>query len=287
MTPSTTRPTARPTGTGPTTTGPGTAGWGSQRRPRGGGAPRPAVRALPTPAAVVPGAAAVAAATSSAAPRVATTTPTARTTPSPGSTGPSPTTSCWPSPDAWSRCDASTRCSPAPLPRRDGGVRAGLVHALGQAHGHRELDRPQRQGPDHLPRRRRRPDLAEDGALLDDDFLVLINGWWEPLQFRVPEVDEERTWRTELDAYGPGQRRTRRTCTPATTITLGPQSIAVLIARPGVRSGRAYDAAARLARPLPVQALPVRCRRAAGRAVEQGWGAAAREHGLSQAYRLS
>jgi hypothetical protein len=28
------------------------------------------------------------------------------------------------------------------------------------------------------------PDLAEDGTpLVDDDFLVLVNSWWEPLGF--------------------------------------------------------------------------------------------------------
>src|SRR4029450_8557256 len=37
------------------------------------------------------------------------------------------------------------------------------------------------------------PDLAEDGTpLLDDDFLVLVNGWWEKLQFRIPDIGESR-----------------------------------------------------------------------------------------------
>ena len=31
------------------------------------------------------------------------------------------------------------------------------------------------------------PDRADDGSLLvDDDFLVLVNAWWEPLEFTVP-----------------------------------------------------------------------------------------------------
>ena len=73
------------------------------------------------------------------------------------------------------------------------------------------------------------PDLAEDGMpSLDDDFLVLINGWWEPLQFRVPEVDEERTWRTELDTYDPGRAADAPDLHAADDLTLGPQSIAVL-----------------------------------------------------------
>ncbi len=47
------------------------------------------------------------------------------------------------------------------------------------------------------------PTGAEDGTLaIDDDFLVLVNGWWEPLTFVVPVVDGiERTWRLELDSH--------------------------------------------------------------------------------------
>src|SRR5260370_27047788 len=30
------------------------------------------------------------------------------------------------------------------------------------------------------------PDVGPDGRLLlDDDFLVLVNGWWEPLEFTI------------------------------------------------------------------------------------------------------
>ena len=73
------------------------------------------------------------------------------------------------------------------------------------------------------------PDLAEDGTpLLDDDFLLLVNGWWEPLQFRLPEVDEERTWRIELDTYDPGRAADPPDLRAGDDLTLGPQSIAVL-----------------------------------------------------------
>jgi hypothetical protein len=34
-----------------------------------------------------------------------------------------------------------------------------------------------------------------------DDFLVLINGWREPLTFVVPELGLPSTWRTELDTH--------------------------------------------------------------------------------------
>jgi glycogen operon protein len=50
------------------------------------------------------------------------------------------------------------------------------------------------------------PDQALDGSLLcDDDFLVLVNGWWEPLSFVLPQVrDVPQEWVTELDSHEPG-----------------------------------------------------------------------------------
>ena len=49
--------------------------------------------------------------------------------------------------------------------------------------------------------------------LVDDDFLVLVNGWWEPLTFTIPDLDGSRPWQRELDSYDPaavdGARRWR------------------------------------------------------------------------------
>jgi isoamylase len=73
------------------------------------------------------------------------------------------------------------------------------------------------------------PDLAEDGTpLLDDDFLVLVNGWWEKLGFRLPDVDGPRAWRVALDTYGPAQATSPEDLHAGDDITLGPQSIVVL-----------------------------------------------------------
>jgi glycogen operon protein len=49
------------------------------------------------------------------------------------------------------------------------------------------------------------PDQAEDGTeLLDDDFLILVNAWWEPVTFTIPAVREAtQTWFIELDSYDP------------------------------------------------------------------------------------
>jgi isoamylase len=47
----------------------------------------------------------------------------------------------------------------------------------------------------------------EDAAgrpLLDDDFLILVNAWWEPVTFTIPPVRATtQTWFIELDSYDP------------------------------------------------------------------------------------
>ena len=49
------------------------------------------------------------------------------------------------------------------------------------------------------------PDSGADGApLLDDDFLILVNAWWQPVTFTIPPVRESaQTWFIELDSYDP------------------------------------------------------------------------------------
>jgi glycogen operon protein len=49
------------------------------------------------------------------------------------------------------------------------------------------------------------PDDADDGTpLLDDDFLILVNGFWEDVKFTIPPVRSvPQTWFTELDSYDP------------------------------------------------------------------------------------
>jgi glycogen operon protein len=49
------------------------------------------------------------------------------------------------------------------------------------------------------------PDYADDGTpLLDDDFLILVNSYWEPVTFMIPPVrPAQQTWFVELDSYDP------------------------------------------------------------------------------------
>jgi glycogen operon protein len=49
------------------------------------------------------------------------------------------------------------------------------------------------------------PDEAADGSpLLDDDFFILVNAYWEAVPFTLPQVrDWPQTWFVELDSYDP------------------------------------------------------------------------------------
>jgi glycogen operon protein len=78
------------------------------------------------------------------------------------------------------------------------------------------------------------PDRARDGTpLLDDDFLVLVNAWWEPLAFTIPacraaKPGEGQAWQAEIDTYeaaGPGDAADRH---PGDQLKVGPRSITVL-----------------------------------------------------------
>jgi glycogen operon protein len=70
---------------------------------------------------------------------------------------------------------------PTALPRRVRPLGAGLVHAGRHAHDLRELGRSQRRCLTIHLDGTSDPDRNEDGTPeLDDDFLVLVNGWWEP-----------------------------------------------------------------------------------------------------------
>jgi isoamylase len=55
------------------------------------------------------------------------------------------------------------------------------------------------------------PDDANDGTLLlDDDFLILVNAYWERVTFTIPQVRQApQTWFVELDSYDPAVSATR------------------------------------------------------------------------------
>jgi glycogen operon protein len=71
------------------------------------------------------------------------------------------------------------------------------------------------------------PDRAADGTLLvDDDFLVLVNGWWEPLDFVVPQSPQPQVWQAEIDTFDPEAERGKLTA--GDRVRVGPRSVLVL-----------------------------------------------------------
>jgi isoamylase len=52
------------------------------------------------------------------------------------------------------------------------------------------------------------PDTGPDGRpLLDDDFLVLVNAWWEPLEFTIGDCRPGLGWQAEIDTSDPAAPR--------------------------------------------------------------------------------
>jgi glycogen operon protein len=73
------------------------------------------------------------------------------------------------------------------------------------------------------------PDWAEDGTLLvDDDFLVLVNSWWEPLGFVLPPTRPGAQWQAEIDSYDSSAAAGGPTRAAGDEVTVGPRSIVVL-----------------------------------------------------------
>ena len=74
------------------------------------------------------------------------------------------------------------------------------------------------------------PDRAIDGTwLLDDDFLVLVNAWWEPLNFVLPATGEQASWRIEVNTYDPAAPASSAAARGAGDhVTVSPRSIVVL-----------------------------------------------------------
>jgi isoamylase len=73
------------------------------------------------------------------------------------------------------------------------------------------------------------PDRDRDGvALVDDDLLVLINGWWEPLAMVVPDIGTDRSWLVELDTGRPRTPPGEAIHRAGAIIAVAPESITVL-----------------------------------------------------------
>ena len=73
------------------------------------------------------------------------------------------------------------------------------------------------------------PDTGPDGQpLLDDDFLVLVNGWWEPLEFTIPDCRPGLTWHAEIDTFNPAAAAAAPGRKAGEQVRAGPRSVLVL-----------------------------------------------------------
>jgi glycogen operon protein len=72
-------------------------------------------------------------------------------------------------------------------------------------------------------------DRAADGTpLIDDDFLVLVNGWWEPLDFTVPATRAQQNWHREIDTFEPSATGMSAALQGGDRLSVGPRSVLVL-----------------------------------------------------------
>ncbi|MGH3236222.1 MAG: glycogen debranching protein GlgX, partial [Streptosporangiaceae bacterium] len=74
------------------------------------------------------------------------------------------------------------------------------------------------------------PDTGPDGQpLRDDDFLVLVNAWWEPLEFTIPDCRPGLAWQAEIDSFHPAEAASAGMPRRAgDRVTVGPRSVLVL-----------------------------------------------------------
>jgi isoamylase len=76
------------------------------------------------------------------------------------------------------------------------------------------------------------PDVSKDGTPMeDDDFLVLVNAWWEPLDFQAPAGVSGQHWEVVCDTFDPS-----RTGNARANLEVGPRSMVVLRSAAASRS---------------------------------------------------
>ena len=73
------------------------------------------------------------------------------------------------------------------------------------------------------------PDRDDEGnQLVDDDFLLLVNGWWEPLEFAIGECRPGLVWRAEIDTFDPAAAAAAPERRAGDHVMVGPRSVLVL-----------------------------------------------------------
>jgi isoamylase len=70
---------------------------------------------------------------------------------------------------------------------------------------------------------------ARGRPLLDDDLAFLVNGWWEPLEFTLPDLGRASAWRKALDTADLGPVPAEPETLDGTTLTVAARSIVALV----------------------------------------------------------
>jgi glycogen operon protein len=71
--------------------------------------------------------------------------------------------------------------------------------------------------------------------ILDDDLLLVVNGWWERLTFTLPDIGAPRNWHREIDTSAAGGAAKTADATRLATgvrLDVAPRSLILLTAKP-------------------------------------------------------
>jgi isoamylase len=75
--------------------------------------------------------------------------------------------------------------------------------------------------------------------ILDDDLLLVVNGWWEQLDFTLPDVGSPRTWQIEVDSFRGGSAVASEPLEAGVMLRVQPRSLLLLVGKQARKASRA------------------------------------------------
>jgi glycogen operon protein len=80
--------------------------------------------------------------------------------------------------------------------------------------------------------------------VLDDDLLLVVNGWWEPLTFTLPAIGSPREWLREIDTFTGNGTAASPKLGEGDKLTVQPRSLVLLKSKRTANSGSGRKPAA-------------------------------------------
>lgn len=74
---------------------------------------------------------------------------------------------------------------------------------------------------------------SEARPVMDDDFLLLLNCHYEPVEFSIPELESDRNWQCVFDTQYPSFAKSEKLARAGESITLIERSLVLFRARNG------------------------------------------------------